>query len=437
MTYRGSVRRDFPLTPIRPLRALRPVLSASTLSPTAMAMALATCLTIGLVGSAVGRSTGDDGTTRPAAVTAAAVTDRQVDLERFAAPAKWKAAKTVRKAGRNYLSTRWKSPWTAPGFDYTELIASWSARTPGTSWIEIEVRGRDAAGAKTSWDLMSQWAVTDKAVKRRSGSAQGDDGTTVATDTWRTAGLSAYRIRVTTHREAGRRTPRVDLVTAMASRIPTGTPAVSAPSGAGAVEIAVPRYSQMIHSGHYPQWGGGGEAWCSPTSTAMVLSYYGRLSGPGSYSWVPAGHPDPWVDATARSTFDHAYDGTGNWPFNTAYAARRLGPTGEAFVTRLRNLTEAEALVRAGIPPIVSIAFGKGQLTGAPISASNGHLLVIVGFTATGDVVVNDPAAPTSDTVRRVYNRAQFERIWLTASAGTAYVIRDAAHPLPASAGNW
>ena len=42
----------------------------------------------------------------------------------------------------------------------------------------------------------------------------------------------------------------------------------------------MPSYSQMVHSGHYPQWGGGGEAWCSPTSTSMVLAYYGALPKP-------------------------------------------------------------------------------------------------------------------------------------------------------------
>jgi hypothetical protein len=140
------------------------------------------------------------------------------------------------------------------------------------------------------------------------------------------------------------------------------------------------------------------------------------------------------VDAVARSTYDHGYRGTGNWPFNTAYAAPR---TGSAFVTRLRSLAEAEQLVAAGIPVVASIAFGRGELTGAPISSSNGHLLVIAGFTATGDVVVNDPAAPTNATVRRTYRRAELERAWQEASGGVVYVVHDAAHPLPPSPGSW
>ena len=62
--------------------------------------------------------------------------------------------------------------------------------------------------------------------------------------------------------------------------------------------------------------------------------------------------------------------------------------------------------------------------------------MVITGFTAAGNVVVNDPAAPTNASVRRVYDRGQFERAWQTKSAGTVYVVRDAAHPLPARAGS-
>jgi hypothetical protein len=165
----------------------------------------------------------------------------------------------------------------------------------------------------------------------------------------------------------------------------------------------------------------------------MVLGYYGRLPSASSYAWVGR-RTDPWVDEVARRTYDAAYEGTGNWPFNTAYAASR-GLS--AFVTRLRSLAEAESLVAAGIPVITSVSFSSGQLAGAPISSTAGHLLVVVGFTSSGDVVVNDPAASTGSGVRRTYDRAQFERAWLGGSGGTAYVIHDAAHPLPPSPGNW
>jgi len=415
VTYRDAVRRLLP-------RA-------------ALALAVAACLVAGLI-IALGRS--GETQERAQARAAAAATDRVIDLERFAAPGRWKADGKRRKYGRTYDVARWKSPWVAPGFSFTELIASWSARTPGSSWIEVQVRGRAADGTATSWDTLARWAAKDKVVRRRSGKAQADDGGRVATDTWRTTGLTSYRLRIRAHHERGRRMPRVELATAMTSRLPAAVGPTSAPGAARGLELAVPRYSQMIHSGHYPQWGGGGEAWCSPTSTAMVLGYYHRLPGAKSYRWVPAGHADPWVDATARLTYDHAYEGTGNWPFNTAYAARRVGPAGEAFVTRLRDLTDAELLVRAGIPPVISIAFGRGELDDAPISASNGHLLVIVGFTASGDVIVNDPAAARNDRVRRVYSRGQLERAWLQASGGVAYVVHDAAHPLPAApGGNW
>jgi hypothetical protein len=223
----------------------------------------------------------------------------------------------------------------------------------------------------------------------------------------------------------------------MTSRLPrVSSVDVTAPGPQVGTELDVPAYSQMAHSGHYPQWGGGGEAWCSPTSTSMVLGYLDALPPPYTYRFVPAGHPAPWVDYAARKTYDAAYEGTGNWPFNTAYAAPLAG---DAFVTRLRSLREAETFVAAGIPLVASVSWGAGELSGAPVSSSNGHLVVIVGFTATGDPVVNDPAAKTAAGVRHVYDRAEFENAWLPKSGGVVYVIHDAAHPLPAAPAqaNW
>ncbi|MCD4526502.1 peptidase C39 family protein [Nocardioides sp. cx-173] len=349
-------------------------------------------------------------------------------------------AATARRtyAGKSYQVGRWLSPWTTTKFGLTELIASWEATTPGNSWVEIEVRGRTKAGARSSFDVLGRWTSGDSHTKRQTVSGQKDDLASVAVDTWRSnasAGLGSYQLRVSLMRLPGKASPTVDTIGAVASRLPTGEVVESKPGVARGTVLDVPRYSQMVHEGHYPQWGGGGEAWCSPTSTSMVLGYYGALPKPARYSYLPSDHADPWVDHAARMTYDTAYDGTGNWPFNTAYAAAQ---TGSAFVTRLRSMREAERFIAAGIPLVISVAFASGELTGAPISATDGHLLVVVGFTQSGDVVVNDPASPTRAGVRRTYDRGELENAWLPTTGGTAYVITDPTHPVPATAhSNW
>jgi hypothetical protein len=148
----------------------------------------------------------------------------------------------------------------------------------------------------------------------------------------------------------------------------------------------------------------------------MVLAHRGMLP------------PAVDIPDAAAATHDPSYDGTGNWSFNTAWAASLAG---HAFVTRLRDLREAERFVSAGIPLVASVAYPPGALTGAPTRGTDGHLVVVRGFTAAGDVVTNDPAAPTERSVRRTYDRAEFERAWLGGSGGTVYVIHDDAHPLP------
>ncbi len=358
-----------------------------------------------------------------------AVTDGQVVLHRPSAHRTFDS--------RTYDTGSWTSPWVDTE-TFTQLIASWSATTPGDSFVEIRVRGRATPSVRpTTWDVLARWASSDAHVERQSISGQSDDGTDVNVDTWRApAGLRSFQLNVKLLRRSGTAAaPAVDVVGAMVSRLPEGTRPTSRPGVARGVVLDVPRYSQMIHRGHYPQWGSGGEAWCSPTSTSMVLGYYGALPRKRAYPWVPAGHTDPWVDYAARMTYDHAYRGAGNWPFNTAYAAPRAG---RAFVTRLRSLAEAEKFIKAGIPLVASIKFGTGELDGAPISATNGHLLVIAGFTRSGDVVVNDPASTTRAGVRRTYDRGQLERAWLGGSGGVVYVIHDAAHRLPrTSKHNW
>ena len=299
--------------------------------------------------------------------------------------------------GTTYEVGSWTSASVAPGFGFTELVASWSAVTPKNSWVEIRVRV-SSASARSRWMALGRWASSDKhAAYLRARPVQRPRRVDV--DTWKAVSTAdSYQLQVRLMRRAGARRslPRCPSW----GRSPPGSrrrlPLCPLPASRPA-SCSTSRVSQMVHRGEFAQYGGGGEAWCSPTSTAMVLGYYGRLPAPGSYSWVGS-RPDPWVDEVARRTYDFAYEGTGNWPFNTAYAASR-GLS--AFVTRLRSLSEAESLVAAGIPVIASVSFSSGGLYGAPISSTAGHLLVIVGFTASGDVVANDPAAAASSGVRR------------------------------------
>lgn len=348
-------------------------------------------------------------------------------------------------AGTRYAVGTWNSPWVRPRGGFTELVPSWASTTPAGTLIQVRIRGTDPSGRRSSWDTLGRWAGTDRTFRRTSLGSQADDLARVATDTWLTSRrLRSWQVRVSLMRRAGTSlTPRVGTVGAMASLLPDVQRVTrSRPGVAAGRVLAVPRYSQMTHAGEYPQYGGGGEAWCSPTATTMVLAYYRSLPPPSDYAWVTRSYADRVVDHAARMTFDHGYDGTGNWPFNTAYAASR---TGHGFVTRFGSLRGVERFIRAGIPVVTSITFGRGELTGAPIGASNGHLVVVRGFTRAGDVVVNDPAASSRAGVRRTYDRGQFESAWLKrypsgggmrGSGGLAYVIRDSAHPLPARAGN-
>ncbi|MEP6665210.1 MAG: peptidase C39 family protein [Nocardioidaceae bacterium] len=331
---------------------------------------------------------------------------------------------------RAYDRGFWYSPWAKPGFGFDQLIASYNASTPVGTFIEVAARGRTAGGRLSSWDSLGRWARHDKRFHRMTLAAQPDDFTHVAVDTLVTdhgSRLTRWQLRVTLMRRTGSgKTPTVTMIAAVASRLPSAS-GTSRPGPAVGRSLAAPRYSQQIHAGEYPRYDGGGEAWCSPTSTSMVLAYWHRGPTPKQYSWVNTSYDDPWVDYAARFTYASGYDGTGDWPFNTAYAGRFKLDT---FVTRLRSLREAELFIRAGIPLVASISFGPGELDGAPINSTSGHLLVIRGFTGSGKVIVNDPAAATSKGVRRVYKRGQFENAW-SDNGGVVYVVHPASKPLP------
>ncbi|MEU2985989.1 peptidase C39 family protein [Micromonospora aurantiaca] len=356
-----------------------------------------------------------------------------------------------------YAAGTWTSPVTAVGFTVTELVPSWTADTPPGCWLRVEMRGWADGTAATGWYELGHWAADDSAVHRASVPGQEDDRARVAADTLRVTGatVTGWQVRVTLLRRldaaAG---PVLRTVGVVASTDPPGG-AEAAPAEAGHAEagdaeagdaeaaraeaapaeagdawgrvLDVPRYAQRLHAAGETRWGGGGDSWCSPTCVSMVLDFWGTGPTADRYAWVAPPGPRPQVVHAARHCYDHAFGGPGNWPFNTAYAATHGV---DAFVTRLRSLAEAERFVAAGIPLIVSAAFTAGQVPGLDYD-TRGHLMVLAGFTAEGDPVLNDPYAPDDERVRRTVPRGPFESAWQAGSGGIAYVLRPESTPLP------
>ncbi|WP_084143625.1 C39 family peptidase [Amycolatopsis taiwanensis] len=359
-----------------------------------------------------------------------------VDYHEFATPGGLWIGKAgiVDYSGKTYSYARWTTPVRQQGFDATQLIASWNARTPEGTWIEVEAQGWTNNGVRTAWYVLGRWASGDTDIQRTSVGGQDDANATVDVDTLEMkpgVTLRSYHLRVNLYREEGcHDAPAVIRIGAMTSAIPDrfDVPAAK-PGRATGIELPVPAYAQNLHKGRFPEYGGGGENWCSPTSTEMVVEYWGRRPSEADMSWIPAGYPDRTVAYAARYTYDHAYEGTGNWPFNTAYAAK-FGLHGH--ITRLRSLADVEGYIARGIPVITSQSFLASELDGAGYGTA-GHIMVVVGFTEDGDVIVNDPARDKD--VRSVYKRAQFEKVWLRTkrytdsgsvadgSGGIAYII--------------
>jgi hypothetical protein len=345
------------------------------------------------------------------------------------------------KTTRRYEYATWTSPPQRLDFGATRLTAHWNATTPTGTFLKIELLAEMTDGHEDTW-VMGIWASGDADIARASVKGQKNARGEIDTDTWNAAAgkaMRAYRLRATLYRVPGAAAgPRLWQLGAVASLVEerTTVPA-SRPGPATGIDLTVVPYAQNIHTGQYEKYGGGGEAWCSPTSTEMIVEYWGHKPTGAEMAWIDAKYADPSVDYAARYTYDYAYDGTGNWPFNTAYAA---GYGLDAMVVRLNSLTELEVLIAAGFPVATSQSFTKAEMG---FYSTDGHLWVVRGFTGDGDVIVNDPASNSDANVYTVYKRRAFETVWLrtayakedgtrgTGSGGIAYVIKPHNRALP------
>jgi len=297
--------------------------------------------------------------------------------------------------------------WSAPAFD--SLVVSWDADAPpGTSlevWAQIRLFGE-----WTEWFLMGTWEATGGA----SGTGESDVAF-VDVDTLKVKPADqkaqAFRLKVVLHSPAGKQTPVVRMVagaTAAQSDLLLGEPEWE--RGPWVRDLPVPERSQMAEQAAFRR------DICSPTSLSMAMAFWGVAVGVGE---------------TARAVQDRRTGRFGVWPLNTAVAASKGLSSHVARFNTLRDLQEEVAV---GHPVVVSVSFGDGELPGAPLQRTRGHLMVVRGFTEAGDVIVNDPAAPEQSSVRRIYPRAAFRKAWLENKRGLAYLMRPR-WPMPVACG--
>lgn len=298
-----------------------------------------------------------------------------------------------------------------------EAVASWNLSAHTSAVIDIRA-GLDG-GTWSPWLRVANWAAPGQ---RTSGPVDAvADQVSMRTDVLTAApgqSFDAVQLRI----ELGAHASPADL---RAAAVNVTAPADPHPVPAALVTASVPirPLSQRAHPA-LPRLGGGGPAWCSPTSLTMVAEYWG-IPLPAVCEEAAPG-ADPRIPLVAALVYDRAYDGTGNWSFNVA-AAAEWGL--DAVVTRLSSLSEAETLLAAGIPVIASVAFGPGEMPGADYD-TGGHLLVVRGFSPAGEVLVADPANDGGAQGLRSYPRIAFDVAWAR-SRRAVYLLTAPSHPLP------
>ena len=143
---------------------------------------------------------------------------------------------------------------------------------------------------------------------------------------------------------------------------------------------------------------------CSPTAVAMCL----RALSPDPPTWL----------SVIESCFDPVSRAYGSWPL-AVLAANKSNL--HAAVEVFEDWDSATQVLGAGTPMVCSIDFAKGELSGAPLNQTGGHLVVLYGLDLTHAWVL-DPAAPSMDSVPIKYPLNEFSRAWLR-QRGAAYIF--------------
>jgi hypothetical protein len=295
----------------------------------------------------------------------------------------------------------WTSQTVKPAFAFTELLPSWNVRVPTQpeTGARFDVRVQDAASATWSpWLYMGYWGriLRDHRVIEF-------DGGKVDTDTLELSRpANAYEVRATlytfsTHRESVDPSPVLKRVDVIASRPMNEASPTTAPAWK-AIDLPVPFRAQGVEAESIRH------SVCSPTSVSMVLAW--------------AGTDRPTAE-NCMAIWDDDYAIFGNWN----RAVQLAGSLGyDAYLERYSTMDAARATLASGQPIIASIRFKAGEFPSNIQNSTAGHLIVLRGIDANGDIICNDPASRDKGN-GVVYKANELAVAWLKNTGGVGYII--------------
>jgi hypothetical protein len=320
----------------------------------------------------------------------------------------------TKTAGTTPGETVYTSPEISAPINWNEFVGSWNVQ-PGV-YLTLEARAI-FPDHTTKYFTMSKWSDDPAQHPRASVNGQRDDDGTVSIDTLilkRHGGKLQLRITM------GGADTQPQLKFLGLSFCDGSAPAITHEPNRAAwgKTVEVPERRQA----EYPQQDG----WCSPTSLSMVIAYWSI-----NQNRPELNHTELDV---ATNIMDSGLKGTGNWPFNTAFAGDLPGM--RAYVTRFDDISELEDWIAAGIAPIISVSsFINPKHQGNDA----GHLIVCVGFTKDGDVIVNDPGVSVkhNERARKVYGRQHVIDCWKK-SKNAVYLVYPVNAEIPKNIyGHW
>jgi hypothetical protein len=304
------------------------------------------------------------------------------------------------------ITGTWTSGQIATRYPFTELLPSWNLTAPDNTGATLDVRVRDAKqGDWSPWLFVQSWGKVPRDTKRVTEFAGGEVEVDILS-LKRPADAFELRATLYTFDVTGTITPELRRASVVYSK-PVASEAERQklvgkpePLPAGWVrDLAVPYRPQ----GDLPK--SVRSDTCSPTSVAMVMAYQGV---------------DEPTATVAQCIYDADYDLFGNWGRAITYPSTH-GLSGE--VVRISTMDEARAYIASGQPLIASIRYAKGEFPSSLAADSDGHLIVIRGFTSAGDAIVNDPGHRARGN-GVVYKADELAKAWIANTGGVTYVIR-------------